>query len=128
MGEWKHRMIETDPESMTGVCSHCGPVKVRRKKGYLSCAVSEARWGDNRKLKKFGLDAKGYEKLLSDQGGVCAICLLPPAEDRRLAVDHCHSGGQVRGLLCHRCNMALGLMNDNKDALARAVAYLETQP
>jgi hypothetical protein len=43
----------------------------------------------------------------------------------KLVVDHCHTGGQVRGLLCHNCNRALGLLQDSVPALKAAVKYLQ---
>jgi len=42
----------------------------------------------------------------------------------KLVVDHCHEGGQVRGLLCHNCNRALGLLKDDVDTLQKAIDYL----
>lgn len=66
-----------------------------------------------------------YEEMLDAQGHKCAIC---PAtrnrNDTALCVDHCHKTGVVRGLLCHRCNKALGSMEDDKDLLLKAVDYL----
>jgi hypothetical protein len=47
--------------------------------------------------------AELYDRLLGEQGGVCAICGNPP-KTRRLHIDHDHKTGKVRGLLCHRCN------------------------
>jgi len=44
----------------------------------------------------------------------------------KLVVDHCHSTGKIRGLLCHNCNRALGLMQDNVETLQNAIDYLKT--
>jgi Recombination endonuclease VII len=55
------------------------------------------------------------------QGGLCVICQLKPCT----AVDHCHSTGIVRGMLCNQCNTVLGMMGDDTERLMRAVAYLE---
>ena len=55
---------------------------------------------------------------------VCATCKLEkPENTKRLAVDHCHTTGVVRGLLCHKCNKALGVFN-NKELLDAAINYL----
>jgi hypothetical protein len=79
-------------------------------------------WSRNSHLRRtYGLEPTDYEEMLTAQGGVCAICEGEPG-DRPLDVDHDHSTGQVRGLLCHKCNKALGLLNDNVDAAQR---YLE---
>ncbi len=64
-----------------------------------------------------------YGAILAYQGGVCAGCGEPPAS-RRLAVDHEHRTGRIRGLLCWLCNRSLGLLRDNARAAARLGAYL----
>jgi hypothetical protein len=65
--------------------------------------------------------------MLSDQGGVCAVCGAdnPQKGGQDWAVDHCHASGKVRGILCHPCNVALGLFRDNSHTLAQAIHYLE---
>lgn len=62
-------------------------------------------------------------ELYASQAGLCAICGKEP-EDRRLAMDHCHATGRVRGLLCMHCNVGLGMFKDNKEVLEKAIAYL----
>lgn len=68
--------------------------------------------------------------MLSIQGGVCAICKKPERHRsngpkvKRLAVDHDHTTGEVRGLLCNNCNRALGLFGDDVTALQAAIDYL----
>jgi hypothetical protein len=82
--------------------------------------------------RKYGISADDYWRLNEQQGGVCAICgEAETAKDHRtgvvrlLSVDHCHSTGRVRGLLCSDCNKALGHLGDSEETLRRAVAYLE---
>lgn len=75
-------------------------------------------------LKRFGLTEADYERMLEDQGERCAICRRPPSSKRRLAVDHDHKTHEVRGLLCGRCNVALGLFNDSIGTIEQALAYL----
>lgn len=81
--------------------------------------------------KNYGLTVEQYSALLGSQGGVCAICGNdePAAHGRTgkkfsLAVDHDHITGRVRGLLCQKCNRAIGLLGDAPDTLQRAIAYL----
>jgi hypothetical protein len=75
---------------------------------------------------KFGESA--YNKLLRHQGGGCAICGTKPT-NIRLAVDHRHSDGLIRGLLCMRCNRGYGLFHDeNWKRLREAAEYLEYPP
>jgi hypothetical protein len=75
---------------------------------------------------KYGITLAEYDSLLELQGGVCKIC--KHAEGRaataNLAVDHDHSTGEVRGLLCSNCNRALGLFEDSPELLQNAAAYL----
>ncbi len=61
--------------------------------------------------------------MLQDQKNSCLICNREL--DQSACVDHCHTTGKVRGLLCRQCNMALGLLKDNIDSLENAINYLK---
>jgi Recombination endonuclease VII len=67
--------------------------------------------------------AEEHRRLLDAQNGVCAVCKLPSR--RTLCVDHCHATRQVRGLLCDKCNTALGLLGDDSDRMRAAGAYVD---
>lgn len=72
-----------------------------------------------------GLRADDYDRLLASQNGACAVCLAPAIEfSKRLAIDHDHQTGIIRGLLCIRCNVALGYVKDNTTILHRLIEYL----
>jgi len=71
----------------------------------------------------FNLTLEEYAAMNTAQGGTCAICNCPPG-DTPLCVDHCHTTGRVRGLLCRLCNTALGQFQDSMERLARAILYL----
>ena len=74
----------------------------------------------------YGITLADYHKMLVDQGGRCKICQTPQGDLKRvLCVDHNHSTGKVRGLLCDTCNRSLGLLKDNINVLMRAVEYLK---
>lgn len=76
----------------------------------------------------FGIDAAEYERILAVQGGRCAICQQKP-NTKRLAVDHDHDTGAVRGLLCSRDNHdLLGAAHDSIEYLLAAVNYLAHPP
>ena len=76
-----------------------------------------------RRLARFyGISREQYEALLAQQGGVCGICRKPPQEP--LCVDHSHATGRVRGLLCRKCNTALGSFDDDVSVMAAGIAYL----
>lgn len=74
--------------------------------------------------RKYGMTPEEYDAMLAAQGGGCAICTAPPGDKRLLPVDHCHETGTKRGILCSNCNTALGLMQDDRERLLRAVEYL----
>ena len=75
--------------------------------------------------RKYGLDLNGYVELLEAQNGACAICAGAHSDGRPLYVDHDHSTGKVRGLLCMGCNGGLGCFGDIADLVKRAATYLE---
>lgn len=81
----------------------------------------------SRKLKcKYGITLDEYNDILESQDYSCAICNTNHKEfSRMLAVDHCHTTGNIRGLLCSKCNTAIGLLNDDTDIMSNAILYLE---
>lgn len=77
--------------------------------------------------RSYRLGFKEYEQMLFSQNGVCAICSGEPPKNQhktRLNIDHCHTTGKVRGLLCDACNRAIGLLKDSPDLLNKAISYL----
>lgn len=79
----------------------------------------------------YGITYDQYLKMLEDQKGGCAICQVPlkahfglESEYEVAKIDHCHTTGKVRGLLCKRCNVSLGNFNDDPLVLSRAIDYL----
>lgn len=99
-----------------------GGHKARRPR-CIACEKARAREA------KYGLTREQFEALWEDQGGKCRICrtkLVRKRHGKRAAcVDHCHSNGGVRGLLCRRCNSAIGLLDDSPSRLRAAAKYLE---
>lgn len=76
-------------------------------------------------MKNYKISIVEYEQKLKEQRGMCAICERPPVT-RSLHVDHNHTTGKVRGLLCHNCNYGLSrFFKEDIHSLNRAVAYLE---
>ena len=77
----------------------------------------------------YGIDYDQYMQMLDLQNGVCAICknkehVLHKGEVRLMAVDHCHTTGEVRGLLCTNCNKGIGHFKDDIKVLESAINYL----
>lgn len=77
--------------------------------------------------RNYGMTQSDYEAMVAAQNGECAICRrLPSGRGRyaRLVIDHDHETGAVRGLLCNKCNAAIGMLRDCVEVVQRAVAYL----
>ena len=76
--------------------------------------------------RNFGISIEEYDIILERQNGRCAICGYGKGDStgKRLAVDHNHKTGNVRGLLCGSCNNGLGRFKDDPDVMQRAVSYL----
>jgi hypothetical protein len=119
-------------------CSRCRAVlpdtefgssagKKPRIAGYCRACVETARkevdYAHHTKVRRYGLTVADYDALLTEQNGACAICHRPPI-GKRLAVDHCHTTGKVRGLLCSPCNVSLGQFDDDPRRLLEAAKYL----
>lgn len=77
-------------------------------------------------FRRYGITVEDYDRMLSSQDGLCGICLAPPGQGRRFAVDHDHKTGAVRGLLCTNCNTGIGKLQDSKVLLLRAVEWLRS--
>lgn len=79
----------------------------------------------NRKvtLRKLGLTQEKYDQMIQEQEGQCKICHQVP--QKTLCIDHCHTTGTVRGLLCNRCNFAIGNFKDDIGNMLRAANYLQ---
>lgn len=130
-------------ENETGVrtCRTCNKIKsLRSFPAQAECISGRSRecraCKTNRsRLRRYGISESEYYDLLKKQDNKCAICSLPyfcrttkrlaESNEFKLAVDHCHKTGKVRGLLCYQCNVGLGKFSDDLDLLRKAVQYLE---
>ena len=74
-------------------------------------------------MRKYGITIEQYDRMSMDQNNVCRICSQPQT-DYKLAVDHDHKTGEIRGLLCQNCNTGLGKFQDNIQLLQNAIDYL----
>lgn len=90
----------------------------KRKKWRQENPEKQAEIGRCARLKrKFGMTIEEYDLLLKQQKGVCAICEQPCRTGNRLAVDHHHKTGEIRGLLCYSCNVRVGFIDKYEDRL-----------
>ena len=77
------------------------------------------------RTRRFGFSRDDYEALLARQGGCVRSVKKPERPKRRLCIDHCHFTNEVRSLLCTKCNVGLGMFDDDPDRLRAAADYLE---
>lgn len=98
-------------------------VKARRKELY-----------DPQKKRRYaiirhGITVEEHDVMFLTQQGVCAVCGLPPNKKNKqnwsLNIDHDHITGKVRGLLCGKCNTALGLLNEDQETIKKLLRYVE---
>lgn len=113
----------TNGRSVSGFCRRC--VKAYTREWQARNPEQVRVYARTVALKKYGLSRADYDEMLLRQRNECAICGGGTGGGRRaLAVDHDHETGAVRGLLCGRCNTALGSFGDSEEILLRAVKYL----
>lgn len=74
----------------------------------------------------YGMTPEAWDDLFISQGSKCALCMSLTAGGRGWHVDHDHSTGAVRGIICRNCNLVLGHAKDNIDTLYAAIRYLES--
>jgi len=114
------------------ICHIKATEKYRKKNPELYRKASAKHWAklnDKKKhsnwLKRYNLKHEEYLKMFNDQKGCCKICKQPCSSGMNLSVDHCHSTGKIRGLLCKKCNSALGMLDDNIKYFEEAIDYLK---
>jgi hypothetical protein len=94
-----------------------------RRKSYLKNKEKVIQYStEYNRTRRTGITSQEYLDKLHEQGGVCAICSKECT--RALAIDHNHTTGQLRGLLCGKCNRGIGYLNDDKILLQKAIDYL----
>lgn len=102
--------------------------KHEERKEYFKKRYHENResYLDNTYKRFYGISLEEYNQILQEQDGGCAICGIKEcATGRRLAVDHNHETGQVRGIPCSACNQSLGKFKEDINILKSAISYLE---
>ena len=95
--------------------------RLQRRKYYVE---NRERLLHKQRLERVGLTESDYDHMIVDQKGVCAIC-KQTNRGRQLIPDHCHQTMIVRGLLCHNCNVGIGLLKDSAEILESALLYLQ---
>jgi len=114
------------PNAVRGRCITCEDLKGTSR--WLNTDPYKRKESNRRsKIKRLYLiTIDEYLAVLKSQGGTCAIChSADPGGRGSFAVDHCHKTNTFRGLLCHKCNVMLGLSEDKVKTLRNAAHYLE---
>ena len=120
-------------------CEECRPAAMEASQKRKNEARNrrwdeDPEWREHQKSlarrRLYGIERQEYERMLEEQGGLCAICGEPPDEDgvraaSRLHVDHNHTTGAVRALLCNKCNRGVGYFQDDAELLRIAAEYIE---
>ena len=112
----------------------------RKRAGTPARKASSKKYRENNKEKfiscnrrsylkrEYGVTPEKYDEMQDCQSNSCAICHRHQSKlNVKLAIDHCHKTGKVRGLLCQACNRSLGGFNDNIILLTNAILYLQTK-
>lgn len=114
---------ETD--GLQRLCRDC---QKKSSKKYLSTEKGAITTRQAHLKRKYNINIQTYKELLLSQDNKCKICGVSSNPDSRanyLVVDHNHTTGDIRGLLCTKCNALLGLALDREDILERAKQYLK---
>ena len=111
-----------DRQKTSGYSSNCRPCHRTQNNEWKAKNPDKVR--DSQLRSYYGIGLADYVRMLDAQNGVCAICQAPPLPNRNLDVDHDHDTGQIRGLLCNRCNKILGQAEDSAELLRLMADYL----
>jgi len=100
--------------------SYCKPcMRIRAKARWKKGARA---WRNYFLQRRYGITEQAYALMEAEQQGLCRIC--GKKDSKRLSVDHNHTTGKIRGLLCRRCNSALGLLGESPERCLQAATYL----
>jgi hypothetical protein len=110
-----------DPQRRDGLYPWCKVCKAAYMRNYT---LTKPQYHRRREvLRRYGLSWTTYQYMAANQNGCCAVCGDQPTK-LPLCVDHDHSTGKIRGLLCHLCNTGLGAFRDRPELLTAAINYL----
>lgn len=129
---------QTNYHGITVYCKQCSYEKhaayINKSPKHKARAAERAReWReknpererDNGRKSRYGMAKGAYAEMLAAQEHKCAICRSPdPGGRGSFHVDHCHSTGRIRGLLCHGCNVSIGHFQNDPNILRAAIDYL----
>lgn len=103
------------------ICKFCNKEFVKSIHNQIYCKICCPQNIHSHLIRTYNMSYPQYLKMIEKCSGKCEICLTQKATD----IDHNHTNGKVRGLLCHNCNMLLGHSKDNLDILNGSIEYLK---
>lgn len=115
---------------ITAECKKCATIRSRKWREKSNYKTPKSYYRKHNLKRLYSITIEDYDKMYFRQNGVCMTCGRPETAEnqygiRRLAVDHDHKTGKVRGLLCTCCNRLIGLARDDINTLKRIIEYLE---
>ena len=121
INEFYFRGGKYSPNSRKSKCKECDKKRLAENHDPI-------KYREQHLKRMYGITHQDYEVMLEEQNNRCAICETSDPGGRHTSnyfvVDHCHTTGKVRKLLCHHCNTALGLVGDNISTLQKMIEYL----
>jgi hypothetical protein len=127
---WRHTVISYLEGDLIGTCTECGPgVRVFIRNGRANCWRSARQSSTSQ---RHGLSRQALDDAVAAIENRCEICQVPFDDDRPYCVDHDHSccpgsescGKCIRGFLCRKCNVGVGMLDDDADRVEKAAQYL----
>lgn len=110
----------------------CKTCSTKKSTAWRRLPIGQARTRSYQLKCKFGITPEQFEAMKQSQNGLCAICNKPESKLHRMTkktlplhIDHCHITGRIRALLCSRCNLSIGMFDDNIEWLEASLAYLK---
>lgn len=103
--------------------SYCKPCRRSKERIYSKTTTGSDRIRNYKLKQRYGIDENIYRQMYYANNGCCYIC-DKPKDYKKLHTDHSHTNNKVRGLLCGKCNMALGLLNDDINIIRKVETYL----
>ena len=107
-----------------GLVPTCKPCTIKRNRERYHANPNEIN--DRRAAKTYGTTLEHIQQMRTNADGICQCCGLPgEGHYKRLVIDHCHSTGKIRGLICAKCNTVLGLVKDRIEVLQNLQTFIE---
>lgn len=139
MGEFYHARSRNGDVVVSGYCKDCDKARMRKSRNtrrgkqkrrtyYFQNKPRLSALSRIRNIQRYGITVEQFNELLSRQNNRCPVCEKKFCKSRGPVIDHCHDTTVVRGLLCLKCNAAVGALGDDVDSVLRACEYLECPP